>query len=443
MAIGSVVVNIAARLNDLTSGLSRGAAQVERFGTRISGVMAKARVAFAAVAGGLAARSIVNAYQETAENLDRIGKASDRFGLTVDELMGLEHAASLSGVTIQELDTAMTRFARVMAGRGEKSSVYDAMLRVSDEMAAQRDATKRVEMAYEMFGRAGAKMVNVLGGGSEAMRLARRESELLNGQFGRDAIRGVEEYNDAIERLRVSFRGLAQEAVVTASPGLAKIADMTRHAWTFLKHLPEGFDAANRATVEQMAIDIQNRIAGANNAATDLDETLESISDRIRDLSNPALLKGTQEAFAAINRQMRHAVPSIAQTAPITTPTPPATRRSSAGPSYGNNDGKPYIHQGALDAMRSRLTAYNLDRELNEDTKRRLDRIWSNAERGRPPRADLGDHRVIRQSLGYLSGNAVEKMIALLETIAKNSKEALSQPTNPDYDYFIGSLMDQ
>lgn len=443
MAIGSVVVNISARLNDLTSGLNRGAAQVERFGTRVSSVMAKARGAFAAVAGGLAVRSIANAFQETAENLDRIGKAGDRFGLTVDEMMGLEHAASLSGVTIQELDTAMTRFARVMAGRGEKASVYDAMLRVSDEMAAQQDATKRVEMAYELFGRAGAKMVNVLGSGSQAMRIARRESELLNGQFGRDAIAGVEAYNDAIERLQVSFRGLAQEAVVSASPGLAKIADMTRHTWTFLKNLPKGFDAATRAVGEQMAIDIQNRLAGVNKAASDVDDTLESITDRIRDLSNPALLKGTQEAFSAINRQMRHAIPSIAQTAPITTPTPPATRRSSAGPSYGNNDGKPYIHQGALDAMRNRLTAYNLERELNEDTKRRLDRIWSNAERGRPPRADLGDHRVIRQSLGYLSGNAVEKMIALLETIAKNSKEALSQPTNPDYDYFIGSLMDQ
>lgn len=443
MAIGSVVVNISARLNDLTKGLSLGASQVERFGARVSGVMAKARGAFAAVAGGLAVRSIVNTFQDVAQNLDRVGKASDRFGLTVDEMMGLEHAASLSGVTIQELDAAMTRFARVMAGRGEKASVYDALLRVSDEMASQRDATKRVEMAYELFGRAGAKMVNVLGSGSQAMRIARRESELLNGQFGREAIAGVEAYNDALERLRVSFRGLAQEAVVTASPGLAKIADMTRHTWTFLKNLPEGFDAATRAVGEQMAIDIQNRLAGANKSASDLDDTLESITDRIKDLSNPALLRGTQEAFAAINRQMRHTVPSIAQTAPVTMPTPPATRRSSTGPAYGNNDGKPYIHRDALDAMRNRLTAYNLDRELNEDTKRRLDRIWSNAERGRPPRADLGDHRVIRQSLGYLSGNAVEKMIALLETIAKNSKEALSQPTNPDYDYFIGSLMDQ
>lgn len=352
MAIGSVVVNISARLNDLTSGLNRGAAQVERFGSRVAGVMAKARGAFAAVAGGLAVRSIANAFQETAENLDRIGKASDRFGLTVDEMMGLEHAASLSGVTIQELDTAMTRFARVMAGRGEKASVYDAMLRVSDEMAAQQNATKRGEMAFELFGRAGAKMVNVLGSGSQAMRIARRESELLNGQFGRDAIAGVEAYNDAIERLRVSFRGLAQEAVVTASPGLAKIADMTRHAWTFLKNLPEGFDAATRAVGEQMIIDIQNRFAGANKSASDLDDTLESITDRIKDLSNPALLRGTQEAFAAINRQMRHAVPSIAQTAPIVKPTPPATRRTVVGPAYGNRDDKPYIHQRELDVMR-------------------------------------------------------------------------------------------
>lgn len=440
MAIGSVVVNISARLNDLTSGLNRGAAQVERFGSRVAGVMAKARGAFAAVAGGLAVRSIANAFQETAENLDRIGKASDRFGLTVDEMMGLEHAASLSGVTIQELDTAMTRFARVMAGRGEKASVYDALLRVSDEMASQRDATKRVEMAYELFGRAGAKMVNVLGSGSQAMRIARRESELLNGQFGREAIAGVEAYNDAIERLRVSFRGLAQEAVVTASPGLAKIADMTRHAWTFLKNLPEGFDAATRAVGEQMIIDIQNRFAGANKSASDLDDTLESITDRIKDLSNPALLRGTQEAFAAINRQMRHAVPSIAQTAPIVKPTPPATRRTVVGPAYGNRDDKPYIHQRELDVMRRWL---DRGKEFDEDTRRRLDRIWNNAERGRRPRAMAGDYDYIRRAAPPFNHNVFLKMVDLLDTIAKNSREALSKPTNQDYDYFIGSLMDQ
>ena len=187
---------------------------------------------------------------------DEMAKMSRAVGVSVEELQGLRHAAALGGLASTQLDKAVQKLAINMADMsrgvglakdvfekhnisvtktdGSLRSVMDVMGDVADVTAGMTNETEKADLAYKLFGARGAKMINMLNGGSDAMHTAMKEAESLGIVMSKDTAEGVEKANDAITRLK-SFLGASfTRMVAELAPAIEKITDGIR-AWVTMK----------------------------------------------------------------------------------------------------------------------------------------------------------------------------------------------------------------
>ena len=187
---------------------------------------------------------------------DEMAKMSRAVGVSVEELQSLRHAAALGGLASTQLDKAVQKLAINMADMsrgvglakdvfekhkisvtetdGSLRSVMDVMSDVADVTAGMTNQTEKADLAYKLFGARGAKMINMLEGGSAAMKDAMKEAEALGIVMSGDTALGVEKANDAITRLK-SFLGASfTRMVAELAPAIEKITDGIR-AWVTMK----------------------------------------------------------------------------------------------------------------------------------------------------------------------------------------------------------------
>ena len=181
---------------------------------------------------------------------DEMAKMSRAIGVSVEELQSLRHAASLGGLEATQLDKAVQKLAINMADMsrgvglakdvfekhnisvknadGTLRSVMDVMDDVADVTAGMTNATEKADLAYKLFGARGAKMINMLEGGSESMREAMKEAERLGLVMSAETAEGVEKANDAITRLSAFLTSSFRQAIAYTAPLIETMVNSLR-----------------------------------------------------------------------------------------------------------------------------------------------------------------------------------------------------------------------
>jgi regulator of replication initiation timing len=187
---------------------------------------------------------------------DEMAKMSRAIGVSVEELQRLRHAASLGGLEAVQLDKAVQKLAVNMADMsrgvglakdvfekynievensdGSMRGVVDVMADVADVTAGLTNKTEKADIAYKLFGARGAKMINVLEGGSKAMREAMGEADKLGLVMSADTAKGVEKANDAFTRLGAFLTSSFAQAVAKIAPAIETITNSIRD-WVEMK----------------------------------------------------------------------------------------------------------------------------------------------------------------------------------------------------------------
>jgi hypothetical protein len=83
--------------------------------------------------------------------------------------------------------------------------------------------TEKADLAYKLFGARGAKMINMLNGGSEAMQAAMSEAKELGLVMSSDTAKGVEDANDSITRLSSFLTSSFTVAVAKLAPAIEAV----------------------------------------------------------------------------------------------------------------------------------------------------------------------------------------------------------------------------
>ena len=178
---------------------------------------------------------------------DEMAKMSRAVGVSVEELQSLRHAAALGGLEATQLDKAVQKLAINMADMsrgvglakdvfekhnisvknadGTLRSVMDVMDDVADVTAGMTNETEKADLAYKLFGARGAKMINMLNGGSEAMREAMAEAERLGLVMSAETAQGVEDANDAITRLGSFLTSSFTRGVAELAPAIERVTN--------------------------------------------------------------------------------------------------------------------------------------------------------------------------------------------------------------------------
>jgi len=231
------IVTLILKAKDEASAILDGASK------KLSGLGGAAKLVLAAVATATAAATgaIAATVTKVLSWGDDLGKAADRMGVTTDELNALRMAADLSGISTNDLERAFRRMSRSIADGldGSKAQVeafqqlgisLDDLSRMSPAQAFEtiigaldgvEDQTKKTQLAFDIFGRAGTSMFNLT---TESITLAKQEIEEFGLGLSRVDAAKMEEVNDSFTRIKLAMQGVGVQLTIALLDPLKELA---------------------------------------------------------------------------------------------------------------------------------------------------------------------------------------------------------------------------
>lgn len=218
-------------------------------GKGMDGLAKQAAVMGAAIAAAVtaAAGAFTAIVMKTSEAANATGDMADMLGLNVESLQELRHAADRGGMGMQNFDVAMRRFIRRSAeaanGTGAAKGAFkelgielrttdgrlkdsEALLaEVADAMEGVQSPADKLRLAFQMFDTDGAKMVNVLAGGSAELERLREEARKLGIVLDEDTIRAAQRFQDNLDTLRKGAEAFANRLTSAALPAFVAITN--------------------------------------------------------------------------------------------------------------------------------------------------------------------------------------------------------------------------
>lgn len=233
-----------ANANKSLDGMAKRAAE---FGTKFGLAVTGATAAFGAF------------LKMTANSAAATGDVAERFGIAVESLQELRHAAEMSGVGVQNFDMAFRRFLRrsseaargtgaakdaftelgvaLVDNQGRMRNSEDIFNDLADAMSKIQDPTNKLRLAFKIFDTDGAMMTKMMNLGAEGIRNFREQARELGIVMSGDTVRAAQRFNDSlslIAKLSEGFRNRLFAAVIPAFEHLAaRIFDVASNARVF------------------------------------------------------------------------------------------------------------------------------------------------------------------------------------------------------------------
>lgn len=234
-ALGDLVVNLTANTRNFVSGITRSRSVLGKFASGAG------KIIKAGVVGALGAAT-VGVYKLTQQlsSLDEVAKLAARTGFNPATISAFGFAAEQSGSDIQTANKALDRFTRTLgdaaSGSGESADAISALglnvnqllsmspekqlLQVSQAISLLPTKAQQANAAFELFGRSGQQLVNVLATGESGIRSFMDEADGLGLGFSADELAKVEQANDAMNRLKRAAGAFASTITVRVAPAL-------------------------------------------------------------------------------------------------------------------------------------------------------------------------------------------------------------------------------
>lgn len=217
-SIGTASLILNATYGRMRSGLTAAMGFAQGWANKLRHSFAGGLVLGAAGAG---TGSIAATFGEIGGRIDAAAKSAKALGSSTDSILGLQHAAELSGVSAEILEASLRKLRTQVEG-----PLDDALFDLADRLAAIDDPGERAAVAMESLGRGGIAMTNMLGDGSEALRGMVAEAKELGLAVGDETAAKFETANDAMTRVKTAVQGLTTRILAALAPAIEKIADL-------------------------------------------------------------------------------------------------------------------------------------------------------------------------------------------------------------------------
>jgi len=225
---------------DLTRGVFRGF-------TRSLSIAKKAvfnfKTGLVALAG-IAGLGILT--QRTLESVDANKKMADRIGLTTKQLGGFELAAALAGEKISTVQKTLEKMEKNLGeaeqGIGTARYALEALnlsvhelnrlspderfKRLSDEIAGLATQQEKATLSFQLFGKGGMAMIQVLELGSEALTQMQEDAIKFGLVLNAEASASIEKFNDDFFLLKTIGAGVFRTFLVGLIPAMTKMVEI-------------------------------------------------------------------------------------------------------------------------------------------------------------------------------------------------------------------------
>ncbi len=235
---------------------------------RIGIAVTKLQASFAALGVAISAGAMVAFTKQAIDAADNLGKLSQKIGISVEDLAGLDHAAKLSDISTDQLGNGVKQLSRFMGEYGDRlkaagitaTDAKGVLLQVADAFAQMPDGVKKTAIAMEIFGKSGADMIPLLNGGAASIREVMAEGQRLN-PVTAELAKNAETYNDTMTRLRSTLGGVGVAIANDVLPPLISLTGRLQQATA--PGLIEGFKTRWMAAFKGMAAGINEMLAAS------------------------------------------------------------------------------------------------------------------------------------------------------------------------------------
>lgn len=236
--VGVIAIDLVASTGKLVKPFAQAQTTIKTFASGLTSTRAQVAGMVGAIAGLtggiISLYSAISRVKSQFSAIDDIAKSADRLGLTTEGFIGIAHGANLAGVEAEQLDKALRHMIvkkdiAINVGGAEKllhvTDTQSALEAVADTMAGMATDAERLQYAVDVFGKGGGEMVNLLRGGSDALRASAADAEKLGLTISRIDAAKVEAANDAVTRLGALFDGVARKIAIEISPFITAMVD--------------------------------------------------------------------------------------------------------------------------------------------------------------------------------------------------------------------------
>jgi hypothetical protein len=211
--------------------------------SKVTGIVTKFAGAFSAA---FAVSRGIQGFNEFTDRVDRLGKTSNKLGITTQALSRLGYAAELSGVSQEKLALGLQMLARNSAEAAEgtglakdafkalgisaeelvKLSVDQQFKLIANAFEGVANQSQKVSLAMDIFGRSGAELINTMKGGAASLDEFAEASDNVGNTIDQDVANQVQDFNDNMTALQARIDSLGRSLGGPIVEGLNNLFDL-------------------------------------------------------------------------------------------------------------------------------------------------------------------------------------------------------------------------
>jgi hypothetical protein len=241
--IGALRVVLGADTAQLETGLKSAQNKIAAFGASAVKAAAGIGLAIGAMAGAVAV-----GVKNTIDEADKLGKSAQKWGVGVEELSKLKHAADLSDVSLESLGKGMARLSKTMVEAAAKPTSEaanafralgvdvknaDGTLKSSTQVISDvagkfenlKDGAGKTAVSMALFGKSGADLIPMLNAGKTGLQGMMDEAAKLGIVFDTQTAKSAEAFNDNLTRLGKVKDGIILKITAGMLPSLENLSN--------------------------------------------------------------------------------------------------------------------------------------------------------------------------------------------------------------------------
>lgn len=319
MAVTSTVISIVGKFVDqVTPGIDKVSSKLgglSSISTSLDGKLRGLSSSFGRIGTIIAGGSFLALANQALQAAEALQNASIQTGISTDALQRLEFAAGLSGTSLQQVSSAITKMqkALVTSGEGSEQAVQtlarlgiatsDLLSLAPDKqfekiaiaMADIKDPAERATAAVALFGRSGAELLPTLTAIGEGAAKINGQFAEMGGTVSTDAIAKVDEFGDNLDILKVAIKNLSIEILALLSGPLTELSNRLTKDIGMLRALAGAGGEMQRLSAIS---------SGLERGATASAQSAISGSLPATFLALKGLFSGAETGVAAVRRQI-------------------------------------------------------------------------------------------------------------------------------------------
>lgn len=246
-SVGQLTIEMAANIVRLQQDMDKARNTVENTMAKISKAAGAAGVALGALGVTVGVGAFAGWIKGAIDAADETSKLAQKIGLAVPQVAGLQLAFRQSGIDAGALQTSMSKLSVAIAdgndafkamnistknADGTLKTTRDILGEVADKFKSYEDGAAKTALAVKLFGKAGADLIPLLNGGSEALDEFDAMAKKLGLTLDEDTAKKAEKFNDTLDLMGQGFAGIGRQVAAQLLPTLEGLADQFFSAMT-------------------------------------------------------------------------------------------------------------------------------------------------------------------------------------------------------------------